>query len=173
MDGWKFLFGSISPNFVRQAKTRPAYSVRRKIRHSISPTFCHFKSDKNCAEIRQNLFSVRQICLPFTKCYAPKKASHLVCANKCWWNRPFEQKKAWLTLSGVGKMKQCKNERENKEWSRVTEWRLDLESEISEFIVIELFTFSSKKIQQSPIPTQVKVNPKPILSDLSMDWTIL
>ena len=45
------------------------------------------------------MFKICQICLPFAKRRASKKASHLVRTNKCWRNRPlvFEDANVWVS----------------------------------------------------------------------------
>ena len=54
----------------------PAHSVRQKICRSISPTMETKNFRLKCLQNLPNLFAVCQICLPFAKRCAPKKASH-------------------------------------------------------------------------------------------------
>ena len=80
--------GSISPNFIRQAKLGQRTAFSKKIA-------VQFQQHSVNSNQPKTVLKFAKMCAPFatfgfwTPC--SKNASYLVCANKCWWNGPFER----------------------------------------------------------------------------------
>ena len=73
------------------SKKTSAHGFWQKIHRSISSTNVQFYNPSLQGKFVLNLpntCDIRQICALFAKHRLPKIASHLVRANKCWWNWP-------------------------------------------------------------------------------------